>query len=255
MYDINTEKIKKIRKFYFIFFAGGVLFLIAIGSFLIFNYSTLNSLDSKTMSTKVEVDSYTDTDGSTLYSPTYYYIIDGQEYSCDANSSSSINPGTSNKQVYYDSKAPSNCMTEYSKSSNIILLLFLLIPLAIIGIAVTNIIKISKRLRLINKLNMNGKLIKNLPYHLDNTKIYVNDKPIQQIVVEYTSPSGDVITLYGGPRHDGKSSVNDGLVDLVIDETNPKNYFIDFEINRLTGNLPMDYYNDTNMNDGNINNI
>ena len=33
-----------------------------------------------------------------------------------------------------------------------------------------------------------------------------------------------------------------GLVDLVIDENNPTNYFIDFDINRLGGNLPSDYY-------------
>lgn len=33
------------------------------------------------------------------------------------------------------------------------------------------------------------------------------------------------------------------MVDLVIDESNPSNYFIDFEINRLSGNQSTDYYN------------
>ena len=32
------------------------------------------------------------------------------------------------------------------------------------------------------------------------------------------------------------------LRDLLIDENNPENYYIDFEINRLTGNKPEDYY-------------
>ena len=36
------------------------------------------------------------------------------------------------------------------------------------------------------------------------------------------------------------------MVDLVIDENNPKNYFIDFEINRLSGNLPSDYAQSSN---------
>ena len=33
---------------------------------------------------------------------------------------------------------------------------------------------------------------------------------------------------------------------MVIDEADPDNYFIDFEINRLSGNQPSDYYNDPN---------
>lgn len=39
------------------------------------------------------------------------------------------------------------------------------------------------------------------------------------------------------------------MVDLVIDESNSENYFIDFEINRLTGNFQSDYYK------GNVNNV
>ena len=36
------------------------------------------------------------------------------------------------------------------------------------------------------------------------------------------------------------------MVDLIIDESDPNNYFIDFEINRLTGNLPQDYNQQNN---------
>ena len=43
-----------------------------------------------------------------------------------------------------------------------------------------------------------------------------------------------------------KYSDQDGMVDLVIDENSPKNYFIDFEINRLSGNLPSDYAQSSN---------
>lgn len=219
-----------------------MLFLIIIGGGLISSYTKANSMDSTTSSTKVEVNSHRDSDGSILYSPTYYYMVDGREYSCSSSSSSSINPGTSNKTVYYDSKNPSNCMTEYSKSNNKTLLIFLLLPLLCIVVAVVNIRKIGKRVKLINDLNQKGKLVKNLPYHLEDTGMAVNNVHIQRPVVEYTLPSGSVITLYGDPRHDRKVSDADGMVDLVIDENNPNNYFIDFEINRLTGNLPTDYY-------------
>ena len=76
----------------------------------------------------------------------------------------------------------------------------------------------------------------------------VNNKRIFKPIVEYTLPSGSVITLEGDARHDKKLSDEDGLVDLLIDENNPSNYFIDFEINRLSGNLPTDYYDANNNN-------
>ena len=71
----------------------------------------------------------------------------------------------------------------------------------------------------------------------------VNNVPIKRPVIDYTLPSGTVIQLYGDPRHDRKTADADGLVDLIIDESNYENYFIDFEINRLSGNLETDYYN------------
>ena len=123
------------------------------------------------------------------------------------------------------------------------LLICMLIPLVFIIISSVNIHKISNRVKLIKELNTNGKLIKNLPYRLENTGMSVNGVQIQRPVVDYTLPSGSMITLYGDPRHDRKIADADGLVDLVIDENNPSNYFIDFDINRLTGNLPTDFYN------------
>lgn len=48
--------------------------------------------------------------------------------------------------------------------------------------------------------------------------------------------------MYGDARYDRKTFDSDGRVDLLIDENNPENYFIDFEINRINGNLPQDYY-------------
>ena len=107
-------------------------------------------------------------------------------------------------------------------------------------------IKINKRVRIINELNQKGKLIKNLKYHLENSDITINNVKIQRPVVDYKLPSGSIITLYGDPRYDKKSFDSDGLVDLVIDESNPDNYFIDFEINRISGNLPSDYYDEKN---------
>lgn len=254
MYDIDTKNVKKGRNLYLIFLGAGLLFFIIMGGILIFSYIKLSSLDATTISTRVVVNSHLDSDGITLYSPIYYYTVDGREYTCSSNVSSSVYPETSNKNVYYDSKNPSKCMSEYSKSSNNILLVFMLIPIIFIVFSVFNIRKVNKRVKLINELNSKGKLVKNLPYRLENTRMYVNNVPIQRPVVEYTLASGSTITLYGDPRHDRKSTDADGMVDLVIDENNPNNYFIDFEINRLTGNLPSDYYNDMSNNELQSNN-
>lgn len=243
MYDISTKNVRKGKGFYYIFLAAGLLFLIILCAVLILSYSRLKSLDSTTTSTRVIINSHEDDEGNLLYSPTYYYSVDGEEYLCKSNVSSSIRPGAENKKVYYDSKNPSKCMTEYSKSSNKFLLIFFILPLVFIIVAVVNIRKVNKRVKLIKQLNENGKLVKNLPYHLENTGMVVNNIPIQRPVVEYTLPNGSTITLFGDPRNDRKSFDSDGMVDLVIDENNPDNYFIDFEINRLTGNLPSDYYN------------
>lgn len=242
MYDINTKNVKKGRRFFYVFLLIGLLFLLIFGGIFVGSIVKLKSLDSTTLSTRVEVKSYIDDEGTTMYSPVYFYEVNGKSYSCSSNSSSSINPGIENKNVYYDSANPSECITEYSKSSNNIILIFLIIPIVFILIAVINIAKINKRVKAIEELNQKGKLVKQLPYRLENTGMSVNNIPIQRPVIEYVLPTGSVITLRGDPRHDKKHYDADGMVDLLIDENNLDNYFIDFEINRLGGNLPQDYY-------------
>ncbi len=243
MYDINTKNLKKGKNVFYGFVAVGLLFLIILGGALFYNYTKLKSLDSKIISTNVEVKSYEDDEGTTTYSPVYYYEVDGKEYACDSNSYSSINPGTSNKTVYYNSNNPSSCMTEFSKSTNTILLIAMLIPILSIVVGIVNTSKISKKIKATKELNQKGKLVKNLSYRLESSGLEVNGVQIQRPVVDYVLPSGSSITLYGDRRHDQKMADADGMVDLVIDESNPDNYFIDFEINRLSGNLPQDYFN------------
>lgn len=245
MFDINIKNIKKGKSFYNIFLIFGIFFLILFIGIFISSVTKINSLDATVLSNRVEIKSHVDSEGSTLYTPVYYYDVKGISYSCSSNSSSSINPGTKNKLVYYDTKNPSSCLTEDSKSINYFILIALIIPLVFIIVAVINMNKINKRIKAINELNNKGKLVKNLPYRLENTGMVVNNVPIQRPVVDYRLPTGTVITLMGDPRHDRKHCDADGMVDLIIDENNPDNYYIDFEINRLTGNLPEDYYQPT----------
>lgn len=245
MYDIKTDNVKKEKRFFYPFFIIGVVVLIVLLLFIIMNIVKSKSLDSTTMSTSVEIISHVDDEGNTMYSPTYYYTVKGENYACESNFSSSSRPSNSNKIVYYDSKDPSKCMTEYSKSGNKIFLIFLVLPIAFITLGIINIKKVNKRIKTINELNKAGKLVKNLPYRLEDSNFKVNNVTIQKPVIDYTLPNGVTVTLHGDTRFDRKVFDADGMVDLVIDESHPENYFIDFEINRLTGNLPTDYYKGT----------
>lgn len=247
MYDINLKNVKNGKKFFMVFFVVGILFgVILLGVFAGMMLKG-NSLDSETMSTKVDLNEYYD-DGDRMYNPVYTYEVDGKEYTCSSGISSSVRPSSKNIKVYYDSKNPSKCLTDYSKNSSYFLLLFLIIPIVFIVMSVVNFKKINKRIAIINSLNENGKLVKGLPYRLENTGMVVNNVPIQRPVIDYALANGSIIQLYGDPRHDRKVADQDGLVDLVIDESNPENYFIDFEINRVGGNRPEDFYQQPNTN-------
>lgn len=91
-------------------------------------------------------------------------------------------------------------------------------------------------------MNEHGKLVKNIPYTLEDTNVTIMNKVIKKPVINYVTQLGEVIKLEGDPRYDHKTSDADNMVDLVIDENDLTNYFIDFEINRLSGNLSSDYY-------------
>lgn len=242
MYDIDTKNVKKGKLFFSIFFFVGLLFLIIMCCFGIPVIVKYKSLDSSIISSRVEVNSYLNSENEFMYSPTYYYKVNETIYSCKSITSSNINPGTDNKTVYYDSKNPSDCITEYSLSILKVMVLFLILPISFIVCSVVGMIKTNRRVKKIMELNQKGKLVKNLPYRLVETGRIVNNVPIMMPVVDYVLPSGQTVMLKGDARHDRKTSDADGMVDLLIDESNPSNYFIDFEINRLSGNLPQDYY-------------
>jgi hypothetical protein len=242
MYDIDTKNIRKSKKYYAIcLIAGGIFAAIMIGIF-VFSLVKQSTLDSETMSLAVEENRHTDSDGDYVYSPIYAYEVDGKPYSCTSNVSSSFKPSQESIPIYYDSKDPSRCMSDYSKNVDWFILVFLIIPAVFIAIGWIFIHKTNVRVRQVEALNQTGKLVKGLPYRLENSNIEINNRPLMKIVVDYRLPTGETITLEGDPRYDRKNEDEDGLVDLVIDESNPKNYYLDFEINRVGGNRSDDYY-------------
>lgn len=246
MYDIDLKNVKKGKNFYYIFLVMGIIFAIVIGGVFVFETVRPSRLDASTLSTSVDVNSHKNSEGNTMYSTSYNYEVRGEEYTCSSSASSSVYPKQKNKLVYYNSSDPSDCKPKSSTLLSLGILAFLLIPIIFILVGGLSIKKVNKRIKLINELNQTGKLVKNLPYRLEKTGTVVNNQPILRPVVDYTLPSGSVIQLFGDPRHDRKNFDADGMVDLLIDENNPDNYYIDFEINRLSGNLSEDYYEQKN---------
>lgn len=133
----------------------------------------------------------------------------------------------------------------YSSFKEKYYLFFLIIPILIMIYTAYKISIVNKRLRTVKKLINKGRLVKNIPYRLELTKEVSNIGKVFKPVVDFALPSGKIVTLYGDTRHDDQLNDEDGLIDLVIDEENPSVYFLDYEINRIGGNKPSDYYQKT----------
>lgn len=247
MYDINLKVIKKGRGFWYIFLAVGLIFFIILG-LVIFSWRVPSYMTASIKSSSVEIiedyDSYEDT---MYYSKKYNYYVDGEHYVCNSSFSSNVYPSQENVEIYYDKSNPSDCRPDDSDTSALLFMgIFLILPSVFIILALVNLIKINKRINKVKELNEVGRLVKGLPYKLENTGMSVNDVPIQRPVIDFTLKTGEIIKLKGDGRFDGKLKDEDGLVDLVIDEFHPDNYFIDFEINRVGGNQSSDYYQQPN---------
>lgn len=239
MYDIDLRNVKKGYSVYLFFL---LIILVFMAIILVFNVSDIlekTKLDAVAVAEEIELNSYYDDENGTMYSPTFVYKVRGITYRCESKGSSTVYPhkGT----VMYSSVDPRKCKTSYDNNSSLLLWVLLIILIVGAVFIVGRLLKIVQRVRLIKKLNKSGKLVKQLPYTLQKTGVELKGVPIMAPQVEYVL-NGEKLVLVGDPRFDGKDKDDDGLVDLLIDESDPKNYFIDFSINRLTGNLPTDFY-------------
>lgn len=107
----NNKKNNIIVYLCIILFAG-------VGIYLTFFAGNTKKFDRRTEAFKIEVEEKYDSDEGTMYQPIYYYQVKGKEYECESKSSSSIYPNKKKNKVYYDSKNPTKCLTEYDKSSS-----------------------------------------------------------------------------------------------------------------------------------------
>ena len=246
MYDINLKVIKKGYSFWLIFLIVGVLMFGIPGVIITIDAINQSKIDSETLSIKSEIWEDEDDEGYEYYGVTYTYEVNGLMYECDSNKEYDTRPyGTLTSTIEYASVDPEICNVkgEGTDGSEILfMLIWSVMPLIFVGLAIYNMNKITKRVRKVKQLNEIGKLVKGVPYEMKETGMSVNEVEIYKPVAKYYTPTGELLELNGDARFDHKSEDYDGLVDLVIDENDHTNYFIDFEINRIGGNLQSDFY-------------
>ncbi|HPF82553.1 MAG TPA: hypothetical protein PLV83_00055 [Bacilli bacterium] len=232
MYNIDFKNIRKGYGFGFTFFIVGLLFFI-IMTYVVFG-GTIKKLflDSKTKAISIDTNEHVDSEGETMYSPIYYYKVGREKYSCKTYGSSNKKVSSKANMVYYDSKNPKNCTTDYEVKQSFFMYIFWAFPLLFVYVGFDHMLKVFKRVKNAKYLATNGQLIKNLPYQMENTNLSNNGGSLLAIGVDYKLETGSIIHLVGEPRFDRKQTDEDGLVDLLIDPKNPNNYYIDFNIER-----------------------
>lgn len=125
-------------------------------------------------------------------------------------------------------------------------LLAIMVPIIFLGLSIPNIIKMNKKIEMVKQLNNTGVLFKNVPYTLVRSNIKVNRVRLRKPVLNFYLPGGIPIKLEGDPRHDTAFIEPTGVIDVIIDPNDTTKYYIDFNINRIEGNRPSDYYTQPN---------
>ena len=120
--------------------------------------------------------------------------------------------------------------------------LFVSFVIPLVSFGIRDIYKGSKNLKYIRHLNEHGKLLKNIPCHIEyreNPETNTNE-PV--IVVECILGDESQIVLRSDPDFIPKVKDRRRTIDLVIDVNNPSYYFLGFNINRIGGNREYDFY-------------
>ena len=113
-----------------------VYFCVAIfgilGVYFTFFDGNISNYDSQTKAYEIYPNKSYDSDDVITYQPIYYFKVNDINYECRTKGSSSSYPSESKNTVYYDSSNPTNCKTEYEKSTGRVAGIICLIATAII---------------------------------------------------------------------------------------------------------------------------
>lgn len=223
--NIKTSNFPYIFSGLFLFIS--IVFLIIASAVGYSAISAKISSDAYVIASKVELNSHQSNSGEgTMYSPIFFYIVDNKEYSCATASSLSWKPDINNSKIYYNSKNPSQCISQYDFVSKIVFAcIFFIIAIPMFGIGAFVLFIAIRRNIKSKKLLKHGQLIKDVPCKIIPTNITLNGEPGYIVEVEYQG-----FKLKSETKFD--IDVRRNSADLLIDPLNFKNYYIDFDIVR-----------------------
>ena len=134
-------------------FVVGIFFAI-FALLLHFSYENKkNELDGNTLSIKTTYTTKKSTyrkkrrhnhNRTTMYQPTYQFVVNNKTYFCTSNSSSNVKPSNKPITIYYSSTNPNNCLPERSYTENVILIVIGLMSIVSIGFGFKEIINPTK---------------------------------------------------------------------------------------------------------------
>ena len=221
----------QIIKIYFVLILVGGVFIF-VGSILVFSSRIDEKVyDSRVLTYKVDDGYYEDDEGSDMYSPTFYYEVNGVNYECSSSFSSSTEVDEGQYYVYYSSSNPSKCITKWhEKNGNggLFFMIFGCIPLIFI---IPSFIRIFSHLNTKSKILDNGVILKNLKYELKLTNTYINNVRVCYPVV-MTKVNGLEQVFIGKVRVYEETPEEERYIDVMYDPTDLSKFIVDFNINK-----------------------
>lgn len=228
MFYIDYSQYKKRNKFWMIFLLIGLFIVIFIAIFYIYFFVKRIPLNREANGEIEYYGEYRNDEGTIMYQPSYRFKVKNKEYFCSSSISTSNKP-SSKSIILYEKGNPDNCLVKNDSNFYYFLLIPVFVGLIFALLGGFFVFKNHKIIKKIKYLSNNGKLVKGIPYTLEDSNVYENGTQLKKIVVNYTLPNGVTRRLVSDLKSNYYGN-NDGFVDLLIDPNDENNYFIDFEI-------------------------
>ncbi len=205
--------------------AGKVFLCIGIILFIILGYAVMGPIvkrllcNAEVPAKDIDYNSYTNPNNRDIYySPTYYYVVNGKNYSCVLNTSSTNEISDYPNIVYYNKSHPNICTTKYHMVAVLENYIILLFPFIFIGFGLFSFIKGRRIKKRLDYLCEHGVLIKDLKYKHNRNN---------NVLVEYNDK-----VYYGSNKYLTSELKSSDVIDMLIDPDDDSNYYIDFNIKK-----------------------
>ena len=225
MYNINYKKYHKELIIGFILLIVGILL-----TSLYMNYVFKGAFKKLFLDSEIDAIQIKENNKDDFYSPVYIFEVNNKKYFCEVENSSKVKPNSKEILVFYDSNNPNNCVNEYETTPSIYSYIILFFPMFSISLGLFAIAFSLKDIKKLNHLERNGILIKNAIYKIEEVEIKKR-KFIKVIGVDYKLDNGEIIHLISDlPK---KKIDILGYIDLLIDENNLNNFYMDFNLKNI----------------------